>query len=115
MIDEIEDHRKNSDAIPKEKVTILAPSGLQIKKKTTKGWDFYVRWKGGSGDWVTLKDLKESYPVPVADYAIANALQDEPAFAWWIPYTLKKRTAIIGKMKSSKHWERAHKYGVRVP
>ena len=89
MIDEIEDHRKNSDAVPKEKGTIQTPSGLQIKKKTTKGWEFYVRWKGGSGDWVTLKDLKESYPVPVADYAIANALQDEPSFAWWIPYTLK--------------------------
>ena len=74
-----------------------------------------MRWKGSSGDWVTLKDLKESYPVPVADYAIVNALQDEPAFAWWIPYTLKKRTAIIVKMKSSKHWERTHKYGVRVP
>ena len=24
-------------------------------------------------------------------------------------------TTIIGKMKSSKHWERTHKYGVRVP
>ena len=78
MIDEIEDHQKNSDAIPKEKGTILTPYGLQRKKNTTKGQDFYVRWKGGSGDWVTLKDLKESYPVPVADYAIANALQDEP-------------------------------------
>ena len=74
-----------------------------------------MRWKGGSGDWVTLKDLKESYPIPVADYAIVNALQDEPAFTWWIPYTLKKRTAIIGLIKSSKHWERTHKYGVRVP
>ena len=74
-----------------------------------------MRWKGGSGYWVTLKDLKYSYPVPVSNYAIANALQDEPAFAWWIPYTFKKRTAIIGKMKSSKHWETTHKYGVRVP
>ena len=43
MIDEIEDHRKNSDAIPKEKSTILTPSSLQINKKTTKGWEFYVR------------------------------------------------------------------------
>ena len=49
MIDEIEDHRNNSDAITKEKGTIITPSGLQRKKKTTKGWDFYVRWKGGSG------------------------------------------------------------------
>ena len=74
-----------------------------------------MRWKGGSGEWVTLKDLKESYPVPVADYAIANALQDEPAFAWCIPYTINKRTAIIGNIKLSKHWERTHKYGVQVP
>ena len=65
----------------KKKGTILTPSGLQRKKKTTKGGEFYVRWKGGSGDWVTLNDLKESYPVPVADYDIANALQDKPEFA----------------------------------
>ena len=115
MIDEIEDHRKGTDAVSKEQGTITTPSGLQRKKKTTKGWEFYVRWKGGSGDWVTLKDLKESYPVPLADYAVANDIQAEPAFAWWVPYTVKKRKAIIGKMKSSKHWERTHKYGVRVP
>ena len=45
MINEIEDHRNNSDAISKENGTILTPSGLQRKKKTTKGWEFYVRWK----------------------------------------------------------------------
>ena len=65
MIDKIEDHQKNSDAVPKEKGTTITPSGLQRKRKTTKGWEFYVRWKGGSGDWVSLKDLKESYPVPL--------------------------------------------------
>ena len=74
-----------------------------------------MRWKEGSGDWVSMKDLKESYPVTLADYAVANDLQAEPAFAWWIPYTMKKRTMIISKMKSSKYWERTHKYGVRVP
>ena len=74
-----------------------------------------MRWKGGSGDWVTMKVLKESYPDPPADYAVVNALQDEPAFTWWVPYTMKKRTSIIGEIKSSKHWERTHKYGVRVP
>ena len=80
MIDEIEDHRKTKDAVSKEQGTITTRSGLQRKKKTTKGWEFYVRWKGGSGDWVTLKDLKESYPVPLADYAVANDLQTEPTF-----------------------------------
>ena len=115
MIEEIEDHRKNRDAVSKEQGTITTPFGLQRKKKTTIGWEFYVRWKGGSGDWVSLKDLKESYPVPLADYAVANDIQDEPAFAWWIPYTIKKRKTIISKMKSSKHWEKTHKYGVRIP
>ena len=115
MMDEIEDYRKKPDAIPIEEGTVTTPSGLRKKKKTTRGWEFYVRWKGGSGDWVAMKDLKESYPVQLADYAIANDLQAEPAFAWWVPHTLKKRTAIIGKMKSTKHWERTHKYGIRVP
>ena len=60
-----------------------------------------MKWKGGSGDWVTLKDLKESYPptasqlcyglkesylVPLANYALVKGLQTELAFAWWIPY-----------------------------
>ena len=49
MIDEIEYHRKNSDAIPKEKGTIITPSGLQRRKKTTKDWDFYVRRKEVQG------------------------------------------------------------------
>ena len=34
-----------------------------------------------------------------------NKLEDEPAFAWWIPYTMKKRERIISKLKS-KYWER---------
>jgi len=42
-----------------------------------------------------MKDLKDSYTVPLADYAVANALQDKPVFAWWVPYTLTKRIAII--------------------
>ena len=76
--------------------------------------DIYVRWKDCSGDWVTLKDLKESYPVQLADYAIANGLQEEPAFAWWVPFVIRKRKAIISKIKS-KYWQRTHKYGVHDP
>ena len=41
----------------------------------------WMRFRGlDSGDWVTIKDLKESYPVPLANYAVANNLQTEPAF-----------------------------------
>ena len=58
--------------------------------------------------------MKDSYPVPLADYAIANAIQNQPAFAWWVPYVNKKRRAIIAKVKS-KYWQQTHKYGIRVP
>ena len=61
-----------------------------------------------------MKDLKESYPVELAHYAVDRNLQDEPAFAWWIPYTLKKEKRILQKIKS-KYWSRTHKYGIRVP
>ena len=90
------------------------PNGTRRKVQTTRGWEISVEWKDGSTDWVALKDLKESYPVELAEYAVRNGIQDEPAFAWWVPYTLKKRQRIISKAKT-KYWDRTHKYGVRIP
>ena len=51
---------------------------------TTRGWEVFVSWKDGSSDWISLKDLKDSYPVQLAEYAIASGISDEPAFAWWV-------------------------------
>ena len=51
------------------------------------------------------------YPLEVAEYAIANKIQEEPAFAWWVPFTIKKRERFISKLKS-KYWQRTHKYGI---
>lgn len=48
------------------------------------------------------------------EYAINNKIEDKPAFAWWVTYILKKRKAIVSKIKS-KYWQRTHKYGIRVP
>ena len=41
-------------------------------------------------------------------------MQDQPAFAWWVPYVKRKREAIVKKTKS-KYWQKSHKYGVRTP
>ena len=60
-----------------------------------------------------MKDLKYSYPVPLADYSVANKLKDEPAFTWWVPYTLKKIIAIISKI-ISKFWKKTHKYLIQI-
>ena len=57
--------------------------------------------------------MKESYPVQVAKYCVHYQISDEPAFAWWVPYVLKKRNRIIAKVKS-KYWIRTHKFGIRV-
>lgn len=97
-------------------LSIIATSdnGLKHWRRTTQGWELCVQWKDGSTTWVTLKDMKNAYPLEVADYAIANKIQDEPAFAWWVPFTIKKREHHISKVKS-KYWQRTHKYGIEIP
>jgi len=44
----------------------------------------------GVESWVALKDLKESNPVELAEYAVNRKLVSEPAFAWRVPHTLKR-------------------------
>jgi hypothetical protein len=114
MIEEIEDHRVLDEAIPKSEGTYDTRSGSKRRRRTTVGWELSVRWKDGSSNWISLKDIKDTYPVDLADYAIANGIETEPAFAWWVPYVTKKHTAIIAKLRS-KYWQRTHKYGIRVP
>jgi hypothetical protein len=81
---------------------------------TTKGWKLLVGWKDGTTDWLPLKDLKESYPVQVTEYAVVNKIAEQQAFAWWVPYVLRKREWIIQKVKTW-YWKRTHKYGVELP
>ena len=61
-----------------------------------------------------LKDVKEASPIELDEYVVANRIDDKPAFAWWVPYTLRKRNRIISKVKT-KYWKTTHKYGVRLP
>ena len=62
-----------------------------------------------------MKDLKESHPVDVAEYALSREIDKEPAFAWWIPRIMKRKNRIISKIKMSKSVRRNIKYGVEVP
>jgi hypothetical protein len=61
----------------------------------------------GPADWIALKDLKDSYPVELATYAADHKIENEPAFAWWVPYTLRKQKRILQKVKS-KYWAQTH-------
>ena len=73
-----------------------------------------MEWKDGSTSWVPLKDLKVSNPLELAEYAINNKIDREPAFHWWVRDVAKKRDRIIGKI-AKKYWKTSHKFGIRVP
>jgi len=114
LLDEIIDHLTTGEQIKKGSEYVEMTNGTKRRILTTKAWEICVQWKDGSTDWIALKDLKDSYPVDLAGYTVNNKIDGEPAFAWWVPYTIKKRSAIIKKVKS-KYWQRTHKYGIRIP
>jgi hypothetical protein len=67
--------------------------------RTTQGWHLLVHWHDGTTSWEPLQNLKESNPVEIAEYAIANKLVEEVAFHWWVPLSLRKRDRIIANVK----------------
>jgi hypothetical protein len=85
MIDDIIDYRKEDNACRTEDMWITSKNGNKHPRMTTKGWKLCVLWKDGSTSWVPLKDLKESNPIEVAEFAVAQNIQHEPAFMWWVP------------------------------
>ena len=74
MLDKIIDHRVLKDKIPKSKSTYNKNNGTNRRVQTTCGWETFVSWKDGSKDWISLKDIKDSYPVQLEEYAIANVI-----------------------------------------
>ena len=114
LFDEIVDTRKSSEAVPKEQAYYEVPHGAKRRRRTTKGWEVLVKWRDGSTTWNALKDVKDSYPIQMAEYAKMNGIAEEPAFAWWVDFVLNRRKRSLAKIKS-KYWVRTHKYGIRVP
>ena len=58
--------------------------------------------------------MKEVHPVEMAEYARARGISNEPAFAWWVPYTLRKREVILAAVENRIR-RTTHKYGVEIP
>jgi hypothetical protein len=114
VLSEITDHRTNDKAVPKGQGTYVTTNGTTRNKFTTAGWELQVEWKDGSSSWIPLKDLKDSNPIEVAEYAVANKIAEEPAFVWWVRQFLRKRDRIIKKVKT-RYWKRTHKFGIELP
>jgi len=113
LLEAIVDHKKDGNAVA-DADRYFINNGRKYPKKTTAGWKLCVQWKGGLTTWETLADLKESYPVQVAEYSKSAGIQHEPAFTWWTEHVLKKRDRIIGKVV--KRFNKVtHKFGIEIP
>ena len=93
---------------------IQSQNGELKPKKMMKGWEILMHVKDQSLVWVPLKVAKESHPIELADYAVANHLTEEPAFKWWAPHVLHQWNWIISKVKSH-YWQMTHKFGIKLP
>ena len=114
LMNEIIDYQTNGTELKQQDAFITTKTGTKRGRETTKGLELLIEWKDGSTNRVSLKDIKESYLVQVAKFALATHISMEPAFAWWVAFMLKKRNRILAKVKS-KYWLRAHKFGIRIP
>ena len=100
MLSEIIDHHRLPSTISDDDAFYFSYTGIKRRKQTTRGWDVCVEWTDGSTQWIAMKDMKNSYPVQLAEYAVNHKIDTQPAFAWWVPHILKKRKQIIFKVKS---------------
>ena len=114
ILDQVIGHRTDGSEVKDKDAFITLSNGIKQRKETTKEHQVLLKWKDGISTWNQLKDVKDSYPVQLADYAIENRLDKLPAFACWVPYVIRKRDRIIKKLKS-KYWSKTHKYGIRIP
>ena len=113
-MESIVDYQKDDSAVEKEDYYVTTKSGQRRARKTTCGWKLQVQWTDGTKTWVPLKDLKESNPIELAEFAKARRIDTEPAFAWWVPFTLRKRDRIISAVRARVR-RVTHKYGIEIP
>ena len=88
-------------------------TGTERRVNTTKGWNIFIQWQDGITTWNTMNNVKDSYPVQMAEFAVENRILEEPAFAWWVKYVLKKQDQMISK--TQRFWVNTHKYRIRAP
>ena len=95
LIDSIVDYRKNDKALSLEDQKIVTSDGKKARRRSTAGYQLCIQWKDGSTSWQSLKDMKDSHPIQTAEYAIAQEIDHEPGFNWWVNAVLNKRERVL--------------------
>ena len=67
LLDELIDKRVNGCQVKLQDAFITTGTGARRRRETTIAWELQAQWKDGSTDWISLKDLKESYPEQTAE------------------------------------------------
>jgi hypothetical protein len=91
--------------------------GHPSKHCNINGWKICCQWKDGSTIWESLKDLKESHPLEMAEYAITQGIDHKPLFNWWVPQVLlllKRIISLLMKRKMS-YLKNNMKFEIKVP
>jgi hypothetical protein len=114
LFDSIIDYRIDDTAIKPDDAFVLH-NGNRHPKKTTKGVKLCVLWKDESTSWERLADIKESYPIEVAEFAVSRGLDKTPAFAWWVSAVLKTRNRVIAGVSKRRHVKKNFLFGIQVP
>jgi len=114
LIKEIIDHERLPEAINMGSEWVTSSNDNKSRIRTMRGWRMCVLWKDGSTTWEKLSTLKGLYPLHVIDYVHLHNLQDEPAFAWWIPMYTQYRDRIIKSVKT-RTAKRNVKFGIKIP
>ena len=52
-----------------------------------------------------------------AEFAVAQGIDHEPAFNWWVKHVLKKRDRIITSIRKqqTRYLKKSHKFGIELP
>ena len=110
------DYQRDNNAIslPDQQTTV---QGGPITHKTTSGWQMCCQWKDSSTSCKNQSESKESHPVQKAEFAVAQRIDHEPAFNWWLKLVLKKRDRIMTSVRKrqTRNLKRSHKFGIELP
>ena len=94
---------------------IVMPTNEAWRRKiTTKGWKIKVQWEVGCKSWIPFHVIQGFNPIEIAEFAIANNLDKEPTFVWWVHLVLRKTTSFIKKLRQ-KMAKSNLKFGLLVP
>ena len=78
LLEAIIDYHKDDTAVYNSDKYVITSKGSRRLRMITQGQKMKVLWRDGTESWTSLKDLKESNPFEVAEFAKARDLESKP-------------------------------------